>query len=98
MPVPVKIQIEALHSRGWCRHRIDGEIIRDNDRLKILGKRRVDKKMFTPEEDLEEAIRTARYDSFIEGPEMAARERLAELREKKRAADKAMARRSLRRN
>jgi hypothetical protein len=36
--------------------------------------------MFTPEEDLEEAICTARYDSFIKGPEMAARERLAELR------------------
>ena len=42
--------------------------------------------MFTPEEDLEEAIRTARYDSFM--PEMAVRLRLAELREKKRAADK----------
>jgi len=67
---------------------VDGEIVRDNDRLKILGKRRVDKKMFTPEEDLEEAIRTARYDSFIEGPEISARFRLAELREKKRAADK----------
>ena len=67
---------------------IDGEIIRDNDRLEILAKRRVDKMIFTPEEDLEEAIRTARYDSFIEGPENAARCRLPELREKKRAADK----------
>ena len=44
--------------------------------------------MLTPEEDLEEAICTARYDSFIKGPEIAARLRLAELREKKRAADK----------
>jgi hypothetical protein len=50
---------------------IDGQIVRDKDRLKFLGKRRVDKKMFTPEEDLEEAILTARYDSFTEGPEMA---------------------------
>jgi hypothetical protein len=64
---------------------IDGQIVRDKDRLKFLGKRRVDKKMFTPEEDLEEAILTARYDSFTEGPEMAARQRLAKLREKKRA-------------
>jgi hypothetical protein len=63
--------------------KIDGQIPRDNDRLKILGKQRVDKKMFTPEEDLEEAICTARYDSFIKGPEMAARERLAELRRSK---------------
>jgi hypothetical protein len=53
-----------------------------------LRQRRVDKGIFSPEEDLEEAIRTARYDSFIKGPEMAARHRLAELREKKRAADK----------
>ena len=64
--------------------KIDGQIPRDNDRLKILGMRRVDKKMFTPEEDLEEAIYTARFDSFIKGPEMAARERLGELRKIKR--------------
>ena len=63
--------------------KIDGQIPRDNDRLRILGKRRVEKKMFTPQEDLEEAICTARYDSFINGPEMAARERLAELRKRK---------------
>ena len=67
---------------------VDGQIVRDYDRLKILGKRRADKKVLTPEEDLEEAICTARYDSFIKGPEIAARLRLAELREKKRAADK----------
>ena len=65
----------------------EGEIVRDHDRLEILRKRRADKKYFTPEEDLEEAIRTARYDSFMEGPEMAAREHLAELRQSKRAAD-----------
>ncbi len=66
---------------------VDGQIVRDYDRLKILGERRADKQVFTPEEDLEEAICTARYDSFIKGPEMAARYRLAELREKKRAAE-----------
>ena len=43
--------------------------------------------MFTPEEDLEEAICMARYDSFEKGPEMAARRRLKELRKSKRAAD-----------
>ncbi len=66
---------------------IEGEIVQDNNRLKMLRKRRVDKMIFTPEEDLEEAIRTARYDSFIESPEMAARQRLAVLRKSKRAAD-----------
>ena len=66
----------------------DGEIVRDNDRLEILRKRPADKSIFTPQEDLEEAIRTARYDSFMLGPEMAARIRLAELWQKKRAADK----------
>jgi hypothetical protein len=69
------------------RNEVDAEIVWDNDRLKVLGKRRADKKMFTPEEDLEEAIRTARFDSFMVGPEIAARERLADLRQKKRAAD-----------
>jgi hypothetical protein len=66
----------------------DGEIAGDKNRLEILRKRRADKRLFTPEEDLEEAIRTARYDSFLQGPEVAARLRLEELREKKRAADK----------
>jgi hypothetical protein len=66
---------------------VDGESVQDSDRLNILRKRRVDKGIFTPEEDLEEAIRTARYDSFIMGPEMVARHRLAELRKKKRAAN-----------
>src|SRR5271167_474467 len=46
-----------------------------------------EKKTFAAEEDLEEAIRMARYDSFLVGPEMAAGKRLIKLREKKRAAD-----------
>ena len=78
-PCPSKYQLKHCILDGLDAA-IDGEIVRDNDRLNILGKRRVDKMMFTPEEDLEEAIRTARYDSFMQGPEMAAREHLAELR------------------
>jgi hypothetical protein len=43
-----------------CRARSSG----DSERLTILLKRHAEKKTFTPEEDLEEAIRMARYDSF----------------------------------
>jgi hypothetical protein len=39
---------------------VPGEIIRDNERLTILLKRHAEKKTFTAEEDLEEAIRMAR--------------------------------------
>jgi hypothetical protein len=66
---------------------VPGEIVRDNERLAILLKRHGEKKTFTAEEDLEEAIRMARYDSFLVGPEMAAGKRVIKLREKKRAAD-----------
>ena len=45
------------------------------------------KKTFAAEEDLEEAIRMARYDSFLVGPEMAAGKRVIKLREKKRVTD-----------
>jgi hypothetical protein len=67
---------------------VPGEIVWDSERLTILFKRHAEKKTFTAEEDLEEAIRVARYDSFLSGPEMAAGKRLIKLREKKRAADK----------
>jgi hypothetical protein len=87
-PCPSKYRLKHYIRVDGVDTLIDGEIVQDKDRLEILAKRRVDKKMFTPEEDLEQAIRTARYDSFIEGPENAARCRLPELREKKRAADK----------
>ena len=63
-----------------------GEIVRDGERLTILLKRHAEKKTFTAEEDLEEAIRMARYDSFLVGPEMAAGKRVTKLRAKKRAA------------
>ena len=48
----------------------------------------MEKKTFTAEEDLEEAIRMARYESFLVGPEMAAGKRVTKLREKQRAADR----------
>jgi hypothetical protein len=60
----------------------------DNERLKIFGDWRVQKNLFPPEEDLEEARRTARLDSFLEGPELITRQRLANLRDKKRVADR----------
>lgn len=60
---------------------------RDKERLAVFSRRRALGNVFTPEEDAEEALRTARYDSFLHGPEVAARVRLKDLREKKRAAD-----------
>lgn len=63
------------------------EIGRDQERIKILNLRRAAKTIFPPEEDAEEAHRMARLDSFIEGPELAARKRLTDLRQKQRIAD-----------
>ena len=60
----------------------------DNARLDVLGRGRAKGQVFPPGEDEEEAIRTARYDSFFHGSEIAALRRLAILREKKRAADR----------
>jgi hypothetical protein len=34
---------------------VDGQILRDYNRLKALGKRRAAKQVFTPAEDLEES-------------------------------------------
>jgi hypothetical protein len=76
-------------ARAWLPARILQDAI-------ALRQRRVDKGIFSPEEDLDEAIRTARYDSFTMGPEMASRHRLAKLRQKEYAAKKATARRLLR--
>jgi hypothetical protein len=83
-PCPSKYRLKYYIGRT----EVQAEIVWDRDRLKLLQKRRLDKETFTPEEDLEEAIRTARYDSFMEGPEIAARKRLDDLRERKHAADK----------
>jgi len=59
----------------------------DDERLNISADRRAQRNLFPPEEDLEEARRTARFDSFRKGPEVSARQRLANLRDKKRVAD-----------
>jgi hypothetical protein len=59
----------------------------DNERLEIFADRRARRKLFPPEEDLEEARRAARFDSFRKGPEVMARQRLADLRKKTRVAD-----------
>ena len=50
------------------------QLERDNERLKIFADRRVQRKLFTPEEDLEEARHMARFDSFRKGPEVSAGE------------------------
>jgi hypothetical protein len=83
-PCPSKYRLKYYIGRTG----VDAEIIWDGDRLKIFQKRRLDKETFTPEEDLEEAIKTARYDSIVEGPEVAARQRLSKLRELRRAAER----------
>jgi len=62
--------------------------VRDKERLAGLNRRRVLGDIFTPEEDAEEARRMARFDSVACGPEAAARERLKDLRDKKRTAAK----------
>jgi hypothetical protein len=59
---------------------------RDIDRLDILRQRRMGAE-FTPVADLEEAVRTARYDSFLVGPEITSRRRLVPLQDKKRIED-----------
>ena len=59
----------------------------DQERVKILNQRRAAKIIFPREEDAEEAHRMARLDSFLESPEIAARTRLTDLRQKKRTAD-----------
>jgi hypothetical protein len=81
-PCPSKYRLKYYVDRV----EVGAEIIWDRDRLKTFQRRRVDKESFTAEEDLEEAIRMARYDSFMDGPEKAARQRLAKLRSQSRAA------------
>jgi hypothetical protein len=81
-PCPSKYRLKDYIDRT----EFHAEVVWDNDRLKILQKRRLDQKVLAPEEDLEEAIRGARFDSFVAGPEMAARERLSNLRQRRRAA------------
>jgi hypothetical protein len=63
----------------------EGEIQQDKVRLESFRLRRAKKQVLTLEEDLEEAIRGARYDSHLLGDERVARKELAELQEKERA-------------
>jgi hypothetical protein len=81
-PCPSKYRLKYYIGRT----EVEAEIVWDCNRTKSLQRRRLDRKTFTPDEDLEEAIKTARYDSFIEGPEVAARERLAKLRKRRHTA------------
>jgi hypothetical protein len=62
------------------------QIKSDNERLKIFADRRAQRELFPPEADLEEARRMARWDSFLKCPEVKARVRLKDLRDKKRVA------------
>jgi len=68
-------------------YRADKEVKQDQARLANFRFRRASRIVLTLDEDTEEALRGARYCSFLEGPEMAARQRLADLRQKKRAPD-----------
>ena len=61
---------------------------RDKERLAVFSRRRALGNVFTPEEDAEEARRTARFESVVYGPEVAARHRLKDLREKKQDANR----------
>jgi hypothetical protein len=71
-----------------CPSRYGAKHIRsDYERLKIFADRRAQRELFPPEEDLEEARRMARRDSFRNGPEVMARRRLKDLRDKKRVAE-----------
>jgi hypothetical protein len=86
-PCPSKYRLRRHFPDGPVNEIIqDGEIVEDKVRIDRFRKRRAQKQIFTPEEDLEEAIRIARYDSFLHGHEMKGRERLATLRDKERAA------------
>jgi hypothetical protein len=72
-----------------CPSRYGGkQLVSDIERLKIFADRRAQRELFPPEEDLAEARRSARLDSFRKGPEMSARQWVANLRDKKRVADR----------
>ena len=73
-PCPSRYRYETVRARRGATRQV-----------LVSGARR--RSMLTLDEDTEEAVRTARYDSFWEGPEVAARQRLADLCAKKRAAD-----------
>jgi hypothetical protein len=86
-PCPSRYRLTRTLPGGYARKVVqDGEIAQDKARIASFRRRRAEKRIFTPEEDLEEALRMARYDSFLLGHEMNGRERLAALQHKRRAA------------
>jgi hypothetical protein len=95
-PYAIAQEASNLHARieeiqrslqSPCPSRYGGKQLKsDIERLKIFADRRAQRNLFPPEEDLEEARRTARFDSYRKGPEVSARQRLANLRDKKRVA------------
>jgi hypothetical protein len=59
------------------------DVERDRVRLESFSLKRRSQRILTLDEDLEEARRMARYDSYLHGPESSARRRLADLRERR---------------
>jgi hypothetical protein len=87
-PCPSRYQLRRHLPDGPASEVVqDGDILQDKARLDSFRRRRLEKQILTPEEDFEEALRTARYDSFLFGEEMRAREHLNALQEERRAAD-----------
>jgi hypothetical protein len=71
------LQCPCPSKYGWC------DLDRDRQEVTNLRRERMAGTVFSPEVDLEEAIRTARSESFIRGPEAAALVRRKTLEEKK---------------
>jgi len=83
----IQARIRAIHEtlQCPCPSKYGHDMIeRDRIRLESFRRRRGAQEILTFDEDIEEARRMARYDSFWLGPEIAARRRLAPLREKRR--------------
>ena len=67
-PCPSKYRLTRHVSNGHGGDVVlDGEIAEDASRIESFRIRRAEKQILTLEEDLEEAIRTARYDSYLLG-------------------------------
>ncbi len=64
------------------------ELEMDDERLRTFRKRRASNVIFSPDEDMEEALRMVRIESDLARPERAARGRLEDLHQKKRAFDR----------
>jgi len=86
----LQTRIRAIQQSLQCpcpsQYNLDRAFKSHHERLKSLGLRGDSREILTRVEDAEEARRTAKLDSFVHGPEVAGYVRLAELREKKKAA------------